>query len=58
MLLSVAKSRHYKVDQTRKAIVHAATVQFLCTVICSLPGDIAVVSEQEHLDILNSLNGF
>ena len=60
LLPSVAgrSNRQYKVDQSRKAIVYATTARFLCTDLCSLPGDIAVVSEQEHLDILNSLDGF
>ena len=51
-------SRHYKVDHSRKAVVYAATARFLCTDLSSLPGERIVLCEQEHIDILNSLEGF
>ena len=51
-------SRQYKIDLNWKAIVYVATARFLCTELRSLPGERLVLSEQEHLDILNSLEGF
>ena len=58
-LLNVrGSSCQYKMDHDRKAVVYAATALFLCTDLRSLPGERIVLSEQEHTDILNSLEGF
>ena len=51
-------SRNYKMDSARKAIVYAATAAFVCTDLQCLRDETIVLSEQEHLDILQSLEGF
>ena len=51
-------SRNYKMDSAQKAIVYAATAAFVCTDLQCLRDETIVLSEQEHLDILQSLEGF
>lgn len=58
LLPIIGSSRQYKIDHGRKAMAYAATARFLCTDLHSLPGDTVLISEQEHLDILSSLEGF
>ena len=53
----------YWLDQSKEALVYAATVRFICgpfnTVIDGIEGRLSFkVPEQQHLDILESLNGF
>ena len=53
----------YWLDQSKEALVYAATVRFICgpfnTVIDRSEGRLSFkVPEQRHLDILESLNGF
>ena len=59
-LIQVAgtRSRHYNVDYSRKALVYASTATFLCTDVRSLPCDTLQVTEEEHLNILHSVDGF
>lgn len=58
-LLPVPRSsRHYKIDYTRKAMVYASTARFLCTDLQPLPCETFQVTEEEHLDILHSMDGF
>ena len=51
-------SRSYKVDYTRMALVYASTARFLCTNLRPLPQDTFEVMEEEHINILQSLEGF
>ena len=52
-------SRQFQIDVKRNAIVYAATVRFICSELCSLSDQTELVlSKKEHLDILNSLEGF
>ena len=53
----------YWLDQSKEALVYAATVRFICgpfdTVIDGSEGRLSFkVPQQQHLDILESLNGF
>ena len=51
-------SRDYKIDYTRRALVYASTARFLCTDLRPLSLHTFQVTEEEHLDILQSMDGF
>lgn len=58
-LLPVIRSRRsYKVDYTRIALVYVSTALYLCTDLRPLSEDTFEVTEEEHVNILQSLDGF
>ena len=53
--------RAYTLDEEKEAIVYAATIRFICSdfAIKHINGkDCSFVSEEQHLDILDALQGF
>ena len=53
--------RAYTLDEEKEAIVYAATIRFICSdfAIKRINGkDCSCISEEQHLDILDSLQGF
>lgn len=53
--------RTYALNQEKEAFVYAATIRFICCdlAIKQVNGkDVFCVSEEQHLDILDALEGF